>query len=102
METNEENLEQKEGEFDPVGVEIQENDYPILYLFKIINGIFLFIIFIFMGFADFPFVLDAISILSIFLGFASLFVPAKKDVANIFKLLSLGMYLSAMVVYVSA
>ena len=102
MNVDEAPRDSKEENLDPVGVEIQKNDYPIVNLFKIINVVVLLLFVLFyMWVADSSFIRNAISVLSMALGGASLLIPAKKNRAKKFRLLSVFMYVGIVIYVIS-
>ena len=89
-------------QIDKEGIRVQDLDFPILNLFKMINAASLFIILIFMGFSHLSLWVRLLLAFSMMLGFVSLFIPSVKPNLKQFSRLSVGMYVGALVAYVAA
>ena len=75
---------------DDEGVKINESDFPLLNLFKIINGGILFIVFLLAGFVN-SMMWTILLTISFVLGFTSLFLPAKRSNIRNFSILTFGL-----------
>ena len=83
---------------DEVGVRINESEFPLLNLFKILNGGILLVVLVFVGYAN-SIIIKLLLISSLVLGFTSLFIPAKRKEIRNFSVLSVCLYIGLLVFY---